>query len=89
MVVVTMRGRWTIKRKEKEKKSRRRGREEEEEERTAGGERVGWAKGKFIYPSGIFRHGRKSGGETIWWWLGAWTGASELVQRLCSFRHDL
>src|ERR1700753_2867073 len=61
MVVVTMRGRWTIKRR-KEKKKRKRRRKGPLRKRLDGR----WLS--LYIPTGIFRDGRKS---TNWWWLGS------------------
>jgi hypothetical protein len=49
MVVVTMRGRWTIKRKEKEKKRTERGGEGGGGGEGTAREEISWSKGKFIY----------------------------------------
>ena len=79
VIVVTMGGRWTIKEKKKKEKRTERegGREEEEEEEEEEGpleKRFGGPRGSLYIPSRIFRHGREGGTETIWWWLGVWTG---------------
>jgi hypothetical protein len=68
MVVVTMRGRWTIKRKEEEKRKRREG---------GGGEgggrkgplekRFGGPRVSLYIPSGRFRDGKKTDGTGYWW----------------------
>jgi len=53
MVVVTMRGRWTIKRKEKRKEKdgeREGGRRRRRRRRRTAREEIRWSKGLFIYP---------------------------------------
>ena len=87
MVVVTMRGRWTIKRKEKEKKKRREGgrRSKGPLEKRLGGPRVSLYTEPYIPMRNQARCR-----ETIWWWLGVWAGGVyELVHRLSSFRCNL
>ena len=75
MVVVTMRGRGTIKRNEKEKKRRRRRGRRRRRRRRKGPleKRLGGSRGRLYIPSGSFRDGRKSDADRllIWWWLGS------------------
>ena len=89
MVVVTMRGRWTIKRKEKEKKKRREGGRRRRRSKGPLEKRLGGPRVSLYIPSGRFRDGRKrdadklSGGD---WGLN-W--GDELVHRLSSFWYNL
>ena len=87
MVVVTMRGRWTIKRKRKEKEKTEGGREEEEEGPLE--KKIWWSKGKVIYTEQyIPTRNQNAMPRDYLWWLGSGLG-SELVHRLSSFRHNL